>query len=75
MNVIKYINPYYQNTVIRNKVPTERKICGCYFEEKNCEIKCGFLLLLIMSHRYVAHACHVYTQTEISELWWFECDA
>jgi len=48
----KYINPYHKTTVIRNKVLTERKICGFNSEEMNFEIKCVFLLLLIMSYRY-----------------------
>jgi hypothetical protein len=53
MNVVKYINPYYQNTVIRNKVLIEKKNCGFNSQGKNCEIKCVFLLLLIMPYRYM----------------------
>jgi hypothetical protein len=67
MNVDRYIYPYYRNTVIMNRVITERKICGFGSEEKKCEIKCVFLLLFVMSYRSVANACHACTQTEITE--------
>lgn len=62
----KYINPYYQNAVIRNKVLTDRKVCGFNSEEKNCEM-CFLVALNHVIQIYVANACHVCTQTEITE--------